>query len=152
MFHLKKWTLNSLKLIFNFWNDPNLKKTSYFSSDRFTPARFWIGWDPNSVHRIPRISDGQIPGDPHWLRMEKHQPVPGDPLCCSSPWREAFQPPWALCRGRVLERHGGSVRNAPVTCRRARGDGSCCSDNSSIHVFSCKATYRVQINTGLRFD
>lgn len=91
------------------------KKTNYFSSDRFTPAHFWIGWDPKSVHRIPRISDGQIPGDPHRLRMEKHQPVPGDPLCCPSPWGEALQPPWALCRGRDLERHGGSVRNPLVT-------------------------------------
>lgn len=106
------------------------------SSARFTPAHFWIGFNPHSVHPIPREPGGQVPGDPGWLRVEKHQPVPGGPLCCPSPWGEAFQPPRAVCLGGHLECHSASVRSP---CGHLQGDlssqgcGSCWSDDNNIY-------------------
>lgn len=147
----KEGTLNSLKLWemgLVFVSKMVLTwKNKLFSlclpSDRFTPAHFWIGFNPKSVHPVPRVSDGQIPGDPRWLRVEEHQPVPGDPLRCPSARREALPSPRAACLAGGLERHRGSVRNP---CSRQEWE-SCWSDDNNIHVLSCKAAYRVQTDT-----
>lgn len=120
--------------------------------DRFIPAHFWIIFDPICVHPIPWRSDGQIPGDPHWLRVEKYQPVPGDPVRCTSPCREALQSSRAVCLGGNLECYCSSVRN-PFDHLQKRLSvqvyESNWSDDHGIHVLSCKRTYRVHTNTSL---
>lgn len=121
-------------------------------TDRFIPAHFCIGFNPICVHSIPWRSDGQIPGDPHWLGMEKYQPVPGDPVRCTSSCREAFQSSRAVCLGGNLGCYCGSVRNPfdhLQKCLSIQVYESSWSDDHDIHVLSCKRTYRVQINASL---